>query len=272
VREAEYQDLQGRLDSHALQGVFFIHTQKELDPKPLDWIGCQDIKPATPSAKITSYGIAKDLQKKIAGLRTDLDSFTEVEAYALMASGYLMTEQQLKVLDQQHKKDGKPGTWGDFEIYAEQQRDWEFLKLKDVLAEEPGEHASAQRKDLEQQLQVGSILFFKAWHLVPWLKITASAAVVLILWLLLKLVIAQWDSTFFSISVGKAMIAFAGLLAALFLPALKWLNPKEEARSLIIKVAVALTGYLMAKLHLTIFDPLFLARGRLARLLNLGTK
>jgi hypothetical protein len=33
--------------------------------------------------------VDKDLQRKLAGLRTDLDSFSEVEAYSLMLSGYL---------------------------------------------------------------------------------------------------------------------------------------------------------------------------------------
>lgn len=272
VREAEYQDLQARLDSHALEGVFFIHTQKDLAAKPLDWIGCQDPNPINADSELTSYGIAKDLQAKIAGLRTDLDSFTEVEACALMASGYLMTEQQLKDLDMQHRKDGKSGNWGGFEINAPQQRNWEFLKLKDLLAEKPGEQASDKRKDLALQLQVGSGLFFKAWQLIPWLKLAAFAVAGLVLWVLFKLIVSQWQSTLFSMSVGGVMIALLGVLAALFLPALKWLNPKEEARSLVIKVAVALTGYCLAKLHLNVFDPLFLARGKLARLLNLGNK
>lgn len=272
VREAEYQDLQARLDSRALQGLFFIHTQKELASKPLDWLNCPNPSPAKSGEPLTSYGIAKDLQSKIALLRTDLDSFTEVEASALMASGYLMAEQQLKDLDKQHKKDGKPGTWGDFEINAEQQRDWEFLKLKDLLAEKPGEQASAQRKDLVLQLQVGSALFFKAWQLIPWLKITAFAIAGLIALLLFQLIAAQWHSTLFSISVGGLILALLGVLTALFLPAMRWLNPKKEVHSLVIKVAIALSGYFLAKLHLTIFDRLFLARGKLARLLNLGNK
>jgi hypothetical protein len=56
------------------------------------------------------------------------------------------------------------------------------------------------------------------------------------------------------------------------MPALRWLNPKKEASSIVIRVSIALAGYCMAKLHLNIFDPLFLARGKLARLLNLGNK
>jgi len=272
VRETEYQDLQARLDSRALQGLFFIHTQKDLASKPLDWLNCQDPGLNNADTNLTSYGIDKDLQTKIAALRTDLDSFTEVEACALMASGYLMTEQQLKDLDEQHKKDGKPGTWGDFEINAERQRDWDFLKLKPLLAEQPDEQASDQRKDLALQLQVGSSLFFKAWQLIPWLKFAAFATAGLAAWVLFKLITSQWQSTLFSISVGELMLALLGVLTALFLPAMRWLNPKKEASSILIRASVAMTGYCMAKLHLNIFDPLFLARGKLARLLNLGNK
>ena len=269
IRESEYQDLQGRVDSNALQGLFFVHTRKELNPKPLDWINCQDPSPETQPQPITTYGIAKDLQNKIAGIRTDLDSFTEVEAYALMASGYLMAEKQLKDLDRQHKKDGKPGTWGDYDVDAAQLREWEFLKLTALLAEAKTDNTSAPRKDLELQLEVGSGLAFKAWKLIPWLKAAAMATGVLLVWLLVKLIVAQWHNTVFSVSIGGLILALAGLLAALFFPAMKWLNPKEEARSIVIKIAIALAGYALAKFHLGVFDRLFLARGRLARLLNL---
>jgi predicted acylesterase/phospholipase RssA len=272
VRETGYQDLQARLDSRALQGLFFVHTQKELASKPLDWLNCQDPSSNKADASLTTYGIAKDLQRKIAALRTDLDSFTEVEACALMASGYLMAEQHLKDLDAQHKKDGKPGTWGDFEIDAERQRDWDFLKLKTLLAEQSGDQTSDKRKDLALQLEVGRCLFFKAWQLIPWLKLAAFTIAGLAAWMLIKLIVSQWHNTLFSISVGELTLALFGILTALFMPAMRWLNPKKEADSIMIKTAIALAGYCMAKLHLNIFDKLFLDRGRLARLLNLGNK
>lgn len=269
VREAEYQDLQARLDSRALEGVFFIHTQKELAAKPLDWLHCQD--PAPPDSsdkKLTTYGIAKDLQARIAALRTDLDSFTEVEACALMASGYLMTRKQLEKLQEQHQKDGNPGNWGGFEINASQSRDWNFLKLKNLLAEKPGGQASKNRKDLELQLKAGSELFLKAWQLIPWLKYAAYAATGLAGFALLKLIVSQWHSTLFSMSFGGMIIAVLGLLAALFIPAMKWLNPQKEARSIVIKAAIALTGYILAKVHLNLIDRVFIARGKLDRLLK----
>ena len=52
VRESEYLDLRTRLDSRALEGLFFVHTKKELGAVPLDWIGCQDMQ--SPIASVRS--------------------------------------------------------------------------------------------------------------------------------------------------------------------------------------------------------------------------
>src|SRR5262249_14870085 len=88
VRESEYQDLRGRVENRALEGLFFVHLKKELTVVPLDWIDCKDpARVPLRSLATTSYGIDRDIQRHLAGIRTDLDSFTEVEAYALMASG-----------------------------------------------------------------------------------------------------------------------------------------------------------------------------------------
>jgi hypothetical protein len=42
------------------------------------------------------------VQRQLSALRTDLDAFSDDEAYALMAAGYLMTERDLaEVLPEQ---------------------------------------------------------------------------------------------------------------------------------------------------------------------------
>ena len=272
VREAQFQDLQGRLDSGSLQGLMFVHSQKDLESKPLDWLNCQDNTAEIASDSLTSYGIAKDLQRLIANLRTDLDSFTEVEAYSLMASGYLMTEQQLKTLNEQHIKDGNPGTWGGYEIYAPKQSDWVFLQLREFLAEVPSLNSSTARADLTLQLQVGGSLALKVWKLVPELKKIAVLSLFGFAVLLAGLIAANWDNPLLNVSVGGAVIAVLGVIGALLVPALAWLNPNKEASSIVIKVAIGLAGYCLAKLHLNLFDRLFLARGRLQKLLDMSGK
>jgi len=270
VREVEYQDLKGRLNSQALTGLFFVHAKKDLEQQPLDWINCQDPSPQIEDQDMTSYGIAKDLQKSIASIRTDLDSFSEVEANALMASGYLMSCKELENLQAIHEEKGGKSNWGGFNIHAPRKKDWEFLKLEELLKEPDSENASSARKDLKKQLDVASKLFFKAWFLSPELKFVSKALLATVVIILASLLLKDWETTVFTISWGGLAISILAFFVALMLPALAWLNPQEEARSIVIKVAIALTGYIMAKLHLWIFDPRFLKRGKLAALLKLN--
>ena len=72
--------------------------KKELDFGPVDWVGCQEPSLEATGAKddeATSYGVLKGVQRRLAALRTDLDSFSEAEAFALMTSGYLMMGREL---------------------------------------------------------------------------------------------------------------------------------------------------------------------------------
>jgi hypothetical protein len=51
-------------------------------------------------------------------------------------------------------------------------------------------------------------------------------------------------------------------------PAFRWLFPRQEAQSVLLKVGIALAGYVVAKIHLKWIDERFLAHGRLSRLLG----
>ncbi len=270
VREAEYQDLRARVDNRALQGLFFIHTKKGLETLPIDWIGCQDpTGPPDEASDTTDYDVNKDLQRKLAAIRTDLDSFTEVEAYSLMLSGYLMTEYEFKELDKQHKRDGELGTWGGFDIEAPR-GDWLFLKLESLIGQ-PRDSADARRADLGKQLEVGSSLVFKIWKLSPllrWLSWAgAIAAAVLLVWF----IYAYWDVQlpFPRVSVGGLTIFIVLLVAGIVFPLINWLNPQKAARGYLRKALIAVAGFVLTNIHLSVFDRMFIRRGKLERLLKL---
>jgi predicted acylesterase/phospholipase RssA len=272
IREAEYQDLRGRVENRALQGLFFIHLKKGLSVTPLDWIDCKEPTPVPQrSLATTDYGVARDIQRRLAAIRTDLDSFTEVEAYALMASGYLMTEGEMHALQSEHRQSGAIGTWGDFFVDAPRGR-WPFLRLADLLRQ-PADSADCRRRDLALQLRAGSGLFFKVWILMPWLRALAiaggSGLAVLLIWFMM----AHWSSPLpalqWHVTVGHAVVAVILLLVITVYPVLKWLNPQSAVRGYLGKAAVALVGWVASNVHLLIFDRMYLGRGQLRRLLRL---
>jgi len=99
VRGAQFGDVLNRVRAGALRGVLAIHLTKGLSSRPKDWSRSQepwtaDVPPAEDDAP-PAYGIDANVQLAIAQLRTDLDAFTDDEAYALMAAGYLMTAHDL---------------------------------------------------------------------------------------------------------------------------------------------------------------------------------
>ncbi len=268
VREAEYQDLRARVDSRALQGLFFIHTKKGLESLPIDWIDCQDPTGMPEAASdTTDYGVDRDLQRKLAAIRTDLDSFTEVEAYSLMLSGYLMTEYEFKELDKQHKRDGELGTWGGFNIEA-LRGDWPFRKLEGLI-KEPKSSSDVRRTDLGQQLEVGSALAFKIWKLSPLLRslswVAGVAATVLLVWF----IYAYWGTELLRLSVGNVTMFLLLLAAGIVLPLINWLDPQKAVRGYLRKALIAVAGFVLANIHLSVFDRMFLRRGKLERLLKL---
>ena len=272
VREAEYQDLLGRVENRALRGLFFIHLKKGLSIAPLDWIDCKDpTRVPQRSVATTEYGVDRDIQRRLAAIRTDLDSFTEVEAYALMASGYLMTEGEFRILQCEHERSHSIGTWGDFDVNAPRGR-WPFLRLADLMRQPP-DSADCRRRDFALQLKVGSGLFFKVWELVPWLRRLALGGAAGLLVLLIWLVLTTWHSSLpalhWNVTVGHAVVAVLFLVVTTALPIFKWVNPHGALRGYMAKAAVALAGWVASNVHLLIFDRMYLARGRLRRLLRL---
>lgn len=103
VRGAQYELLLSRRRSQTLRGLMVVHLRKGLWSEPIDWEGCQepydprdDELPLDVATAPSKYGIDRDVQRALAQLRTDLDAFSDDEAYALMAAGYEMTACELK--------------------------------------------------------------------------------------------------------------------------------------------------------------------------------
>lgn len=165
-RIIEYQDLRSRLENRALDGLLFVHLRQGLDIRRVPPV-CDKpdaVQPAAAVSAQTDYGIDKDIQRLLSQIRTDLDSFSEVEADALMLSGYLATGKQIE----ECQENLPPGErWGDFSTSAISHRDWPFLGMAASMCTDLKQDttASARVNDVKEQLKASSELFAKLFRL-----------------------------------------------------------------------------------------------------------
>jgi hypothetical protein len=115
--------------------------------------------------ELTSYSIRKDIQEKLAAIRTDLDSFSDLEAYALIVSGYRMTEHEFRCCIS-----GFPEPPAD-------RPQWPFLVIEEEMRRERGIESKYIR--LSAVLETASRAAFKIWTIplvfyhVEWVALCA---------------------------------------------------------------------------------------------------
>ena len=199
---------------------------------------------------LVPYGVQRHVQRQLAAIRTDLDSFSEAEAYALMTSGYLMAESELR----------KPIL--GFTVAECERARWKFLDIAPLMKE------AGQSSPLVRQLKVANSVFFKVWLLTRQLQILAGFVGVALICLFGYAAYAWWDGRVVALTVGDvAVILLAAALSLLgFGFIAKLVNYRKTASEILTGIGMATFGFLVARLHLHVFDKLFLRQGRLQAL------
>lgn len=246
IREAQYRDVAMRRRSGLLRGLMFIHLKQDLEMDPVDWIDCQDPSMRVTPRPLTTYGVQREIQRRLAGIRTDLDSFSDAEALSLMCSGYLMTT---KVLEE--------GTSLEFAFLGAPRQAWDFLKVESLM-KQPGDD-----NPLLRRLRAADKLFLKAWLLSPRLKLIggaiAAATLIALGWITWKF----WGTALVSLTVGEALFLVSS--AALSLIGLDWvfkaINYRKTVEQVLIGIGLTFVGVFLARLHLCVFDRIFLRNG-----------
>jgi predicted acylesterase/phospholipase RssA len=283
VREAQFRELDLLRRASALNGLVYLHLRKDLEARQLDWVDCQDpyelleeARPAQSGGRtVTSYGIPFTVQARLAGIRTDLDSFSETEGYALMLSGYRMAEADFKQ---------QLPAWSWPEAHREP---WSFLAIEDVVTRTPGtefEHAQLLRT-----LTVSAARSFKVWRLAPVL-----ASSILAVLLLAVLAAWRWEPSRLAIELvlwsipgvervlldveydPPAQTAGRALLAVAACAIVAWLLHRlfrtgKSATVIVTGLLMVTVGWLGAVLHLAVFDPLYQMKGKVRRRVSSGT-
>ncbi len=254
VREAEYRELEARNRSSLLRKLVYLHLKKDLEIDPKDWIDCKEphdmlntTRPVNGSNSDTSYGIPKGIQEKIAGIRTDLDSFSDKEAFALMTSGYRMAEVEFeKHFEELSTESGEPPHWS-------------FLDVEKLISD------NVKSKELNKLLKVAGNTALKIWLLSKPLKIIG---VIISLAAVTAFIVASyiWPSIPLVTlgMIGTTVFFFIiGLLVGKTI--LQIVNFRETLTQIAIGIGMSILGWAVARLHLHVFDKWFLRFGKMEK-------
>ena len=250
VRQAQFRELAARHRSERIRGLMFLHLKLDLDIELVDWIGERSPEDPVKPDPMTDYDLPKELQGKLAAIRTDLDSFSEVEGFALITSGYRMARHEFG-------KNIKGVAKRPTEVC------WQFQSIAPAI--DPGADTYA---GVLKILKVAHLAAAKIWVLSKPLR---SAGVVLALFAavpLALLAIRYSDFPLLTVGmVGSALVATAAatLLGKTVFKILWW---REIFLRVAAGVALSLVGWAIPVLHLCVFDRLFLRRGSTDRILK----
>lgn len=202
----------------------------------------------------SAFGVAPDVMQLLADLRTDLDSFTEVESKSLMSAGYLVTGPVI----------GDPEWSGNGYLSEEAApADGSVLGLHAVAP-----YLLHPSKEFLRQLAIGGQRFFKVFRLYP-----AAGAVLFGLVLALAgwggwTLFRHWES---DVPLGWLVVGVLAIAAVIWVPTTTW-----GARLLDTPVATAVRWvrnvlivgpltWIWSNAYLWAFERLFRRAGTLRR-------
>lgn len=256
IREAQYRDVKVQREVGRRKGLAFVHMKKDLHSRPVNWLDCKQVKDGTENPltksigeKRTSYGIRKSAQQKLASIRTDLDSFSEIEAYSLMYSGYCATRAAI------------PKSIVTLPLSTETETTWPFLAVAEALTGEEATTDVAQR--FEKHLAVGSKGTFKVWYLDRRLQALSSALLVVgggaVLW---------WtrnkEVSLLSLQQVWWLVVGALLTWAVGKWAMRLVKPHQLVTKVATGIGLTLVGWIAAWIHICFFDRWFKRLGRVS--------
>ncbi len=240
------------IDSKGEENVAFIDLRKGLGEREISWTN-QDNKHAEQD-KITpptseSFGVAPVVQQKLSLMRTDLDAFTEVEAYSLMFDAYQMSKLDLK----------------KFKTIATQQPEvkWKFTKIADLMKNPPAEYLT--------QLENSESIFGKTLHIFKWLWIPIILTIAVVLFYTWSPFIRPVLESSFTIyaMLFSLFLWFATIFAPKLEKALTFLTyfrPKAMLMQRWGKALLLILVTFFIKFYLKFINPMYLAQGRVATL------
>lgn len=201
----------------------------------------------------------------LSNIRTDLDAFSDLEAYALMYDGYCLSDYFLQ-RDQNNAGLGSAAPGG------RPQAPWRFLSIGPVVK---GDNAT-----LLEHLRVGRFLFFKAFYLAPALAVPAAllilAPIVALGWLNFDRLADFYsffvdDVLYYALLVGLLAVPVYAIVKALddtpmALKAFDFLRKYRRADNRVLTglfIIPGIIGAAGAAIQLAVFNKIFIRAGKI---------
>ena len=168
-----------------------------------------------------------------------------------MLSAYRMTQHQLDpsatTLPMPKPKPGEPSI----------DPKWDFLVADDL------QKAANEDSMFMRILKVGSKIPLKVWYLYKPLQVLGLIIAVIALGALCYFGYKYWDSTLLTVKdIGMIVITF--VIATIFgklLMKIVWF--RQTLMKILFGIGMSLFGFLVARLHLHVFNPLYLRLGKM---------
>jgi predicted acylesterase/phospholipase RssA len=227
-----------------------IHPIDQNNQQPKD-------HPIPPTSQ--NFGVDPEVQEGLSKIRTDLDAFTEVEAYSLMLDGYRMSKHDLEHFKEHAHcmRTAKPA--GNRTLPASP---WKFSDIEPWLAKPTPAYL--------RQLNIAQFTFGKALMSYWWLSAGLAVVVIAALYFSWPQLIALLkDSIPVYILVGAVIVWLIGVLApklARFFGILEILRPHAELAKAGFRAIGLLAGTVFIKFYQLCINPLYVSYGRLSKL------
>ncbi|WP_100618974.1 patatin-like phospholipase family protein [Bacillus cereus] len=260
------QQLSHLIKEHS-DNVALLHLKKGLPVKEVSYFDerhnlKEESKFYNTEQPCETFRVNTDVQNLLSGIRTDLDSFSEVEAFSLMLNGYRISQYEL---DKVNIKSFVTNT-------ALKEERYQFFKIDSWIS---SPIIDSYYKNL---LETASKRFFKAIRI----NLLVKYITILLIVLICGTIISTFGSNFIywaneSISKGQLLLLTL-LLITLFIvyKGLKFFSQRILSVWFLINLLpfllVSLTGVVFIGLYLITFDRLFLYLGSFKVLKKVKTK
>jgi len=246
--------------------VALMHLRKGLPITAVAWLDASGepaepdkiLRPVSPPNSPQDFAVAEPVQDLLSKIRTDLDSFTEVEAHSLMLDAYRMTAAVIATVPQ-------IASLGTAPIPEDQAR-WQFVDVAPYM-QQPTDYYL-------QQLEAASEKFLKVLRLIRPKWLGEALRIALLLVPVVLLLYLAWLLRNCELSLGTLLfIAIIGAVAYFsrnLIERFYWLRRLRSYRQKLMRVVGrALLSILVSPLlwlHLRFINPLFLKLGSIDKL------